>query len=80
MVSESRCCVCDEQDGAGDRETRPYGPNGADICFGCANATPDAQKQAQQQFSTKLSAAGLRAILTQDGPLPFVIPDETPEA
>lgn len=29
------CWVCKRSDGPGERRLRPYGANGADICYGC---------------------------------------------
>ena len=32
---------CGQPDGKGPRELRPYGPDGADVCFECAMGDPN---------------------------------------
>ena len=59
----STCCKCGR---APDRtlnergkftvELRPYGPGGADICFECATATPEAESQTAASFGALLDA------------------------
>lgn len=62
-MSEPTCCKCGR---ANDRtlnernkftvELRPYGPGGADICFECATATPDAERTTAGAFGALLEA------------------------
>ena len=58
-------------------ELRPYGPGGTDICFQCAFATPDAEKQTKGAFGALLDASeaispiGVAAIGEPTGPRPF---------
>lgn len=35
-------------------ETRPYGPNGEDICIDCGMSTPMMIKAAEERFSKRL--------------------------
>jgi hypothetical protein len=57
-------------------ELRPYGPGGAPVCFECATATPEREKQAEQAFGVLLqgneaiSPVGIAAI-TDKGLVPF---------
>ena len=63
--------------GPTDRELRPYGPGGSDVCFPCATATPEREAAAQSAFGALLdgaeaiSATGVVAIGEQSGPRPF---------
>lgn len=77
---KEKCGTCERPNGLGKRELRPYGPGGTNICFECATSTPKANAEAKRQFGAKLKEAGPRSFLTEDGPLPFVIPKEMPEA
>lgn len=78
-----RCCTCGR---ATDRtlnerkkfkvELRPYGPGGADICFECATATPEADRQTAQAFGALLDANAAISptggvLLTEDGLAPL---------
>lgn len=38
-------------------ECRPYGPNGADICYKCANATPEMRKIVDANLAATLDRA-----------------------
>lgn len=76
------CCDCERQNnfpaapGTKQVELRPYGPGGAPICYECAFATPEREKQAERAFGTLLqgnqaiSPAGIAA-LTDKGLIPF---------
>lgn len=63
--------------GPTDRELRPYGPGGSDVCFPCAMETPEREAAAKAAFGVQLDAAeavsplGVAAIGTGDGPVPF---------
>lgn len=66
------CCVCGRAEdftlnehGMLTVELRPYGPGGADICFECALATPEARAQTEHAFAALLDAT--RQI--SDGPV-----------
>ena len=53
-----------------DNELRPYGRNGAQICFDCA-IKPENKKTAESQFENQLDACGPLAIIGEDcGPVP----------
>ena len=73
------CCYCGltigQLDQQGDTvELRLYGPNGAWVCFCCAMATPERERQTELNFEAQLNAAGPIALLdTRDnfGPRPF---------
>lgn len=67
------CYYC----GPTDRELRPYGPGGSDVCFPCATATPERDAAAKAAFGALLDGAeaisttGVVAIGEQSGPRPF---------
>jgi len=48
-----KCYYCDKTN-----DLRPYGPNCAMVCFGCAMATPERKKEAESQFAMQLDACG----------------------
>lgn len=65
------CIHCSTTDGL-----RPYGPNGAMVCFPCAMETPERKKQAEDAFNSQLDAAinagnGMVTVGTEAGPLPL---------
>lgn len=62
--------------GPTDRELRPYGPGGTDVCFPCATATPEREQSAKNAFGTLLDGAevissGPVMIGSDEGPIPF---------
>lgn len=65
----SICATCNQE-----RETRPYGMNGAPICFNCAMATPESQAEAERQLAVQIEAAAKingRVIIGEEtGPRP----------
>lgn len=64
----SECFYC----GGADKEMRPYGPKGAYVCFACATATPERDKQTAQAFGAQLDAAGPVALIGEEtGPRPL---------
>lgn len=76
----ARSCVhC----GTSEKELRPYGPAGSWVCFPCATATPEREKELEAQFGLLLNAneaispSGATA-LTAEGPVPFD-PADIPE-
>jgi hypothetical protein len=63
------CCVC----GRGARqgvELRPYGPQGAPICFRCARSTPELEAEAKAQLRKRLDGLEGSVIATPAGPAP----------
>lgn len=68
MSAKSVCCVC----GQSESEMRPYGPNGAPICFPCA-MKPENKAAAEREFIGRLDVASKDgvAVLTKDGPKPI---------
>lgn len=48
-----QCYTC----GSTEDELRPYGINGAWVCFHCAMGTPEAKRIAEQQFEAQVNAA-----------------------
>jgi hypothetical protein len=65
------CYIC----GTSERELRPYGKDGQDICFSCMTSTPELEQEAQKQFGKLLDAAGKKtdaAMLTPEGPVPYI--------
>lgn len=66
-MEERRCYKC----GATDKDLRPYGENGQDVCFSCAMGTPEDQRIAEQQFGVQFRAAGPQALVGLNiGPVP----------
>lgn len=80
--SPGSCCDCGRTHnfpaapGTVKVELRPYGPGGAPICYECAFATPEREKQAEGAFGALLQAnaavspVGVAAI-TDRGLVPF---------
>ncbi len=66
-----KCYYC----GPTKEELRPYGPNGANICFPCMKATPEREEEAKNRFNQALGRASKLApmvlIGTEVGPVPF---------
>lgn len=69
--------------GPTSRETRPYGPGGAPICFPCMKASPERENAAHDALGALIGAAeaasphGVAVIGTDDGPMPLHIPEVT---
>lgn len=67
--------------GSSEKELRPYGPGGNDVCFPCMKASPEREAQAKAAFgalldaSEQISPSGVVAIGEDIGPRPFN-PDE----
>ena len=40
--------------GGKEKETRPYGKDGKEICFDCMTATPEVEKEAERRFKELL--------------------------
>lgn len=69
---EHTCHYC----GPTDKELRPYGPGGSDICFPCVTSTPEREAAAKGAFGALLDGAevisgGVVMIGTEEGPVPF---------
>lgn len=61
------CCHCQ----TAAKELRPYGPNGALVCFDCAMATPERKAAAERALQQTLDACGdAIAIIEGVGPVP----------
>lgn len=62
------CIYC----GSTEAELRPYGPNGADICFSCMKASPERQAVARERLGMQLMAPGELVLVPdeQAGPRP----------
>jgi hypothetical protein len=85
-VTSRVCCICgrselpDAKDPRGASELRPYGPDGAPICFACA-MRPENRAETDRQFDRQLAAAEKIARsttgqiahveLTKEGPRPL---------
>jgi hypothetical protein len=70
-----QCCYCHQPNGKGKHELRPYGPDGADICFGCMTSTPEREAAAGRRFGALLDEANAttgKALATEEGPIPFI--------
>ena len=65
----AECCYYCEQF---EKEMRPYGPEGAFVCFKCAMETPERKAQTEQNFDAQLNAAGPVALIGEEtGPRPL---------
>lgn len=59
------------------RELRPYGPDGAAVCFACMSSTPAREAEAVAVFARRLdSVARVTGVaqLTPAGPVPCILP------
>lgn len=58
--------------GTTEKDLRPYGPGGSDVCYPCAMETPEREAAAQAAFGALLDGAGavtpIVAIGTDAGP------------
>jgi hypothetical protein len=59
-----------------EKETRPYGKDGQDICYPCMKADPEKEAEAKVQFELQLHANEAAspvgaAIILDDGLAPF---------
>lgn len=61
-----RCSVCNFEKRWAD--LRPYGKDGAPICFPCMKADQAREKEAERQFQKMLDAPGA-TVLTDEGPV-----------
>ncbi len=80
MNGPKTCYYC----GPTDRELRPYGPGGANVCCPCATATPEREQAAKAAFGALVGAAevasplGVAVIGDEAGPNPYVAEGEDP--
>lgn len=44
--------------GTTEKELRPYGPGGSNVCFPCATATPEREASAKSAFGALLDGVG----------------------
>jgi hypothetical protein len=73
LPDELRCYLCKKSE-ADDSEVelRPYGPNGAIICFDCMIADPEREAEAKRQFASQCDAAGAVVVIGgSEGPRPM---------
>jgi len=69
-----KCYLC----GTTEKELRPYGPGGQDVCFPCAMSTPERKAQTEQAFDSQLSACGETPVIGLDvGPVPLRTANES---
>ena len=68
-----KCTYC-----GGSSELRPYGPNGSDVCFTCATATPEREAQAKQAFIRQISTNEVLVLdpRMESGPVPLLKKDQ----
>lgn len=55
-----RCCRCNAPWDRATDNLRPYGPDGQDICFTCARATPELRAETDLRMHAAFDAASLR--------------------
>jgi len=69
MSDERKCYYC----GTDSKELRPYGPEGAWLCFDCMTADPAREVEAERQFKEQCAAAGSVVIIGEEtGPRPLI--------
>lgn len=56
-----------------NRDTRPYGKDGAQICFSCGM---DNKERTKAQYRHQMPAGN--ALLTRQGPIPYIGPLDAP--
>lgn len=63
-----KCDYCSNED-----ELRPYGENGAMICFDCAFATPERAATTEKNFLNQMNACGESIVVigAEAGPFPM---------
>ncbi len=61
------CCYCDKT-----TDLRPYGPNGAMVCFQCAMASPKRKAETERNFALQVKTCGAEPIVIGEevGPYP----------
>ncbi len=70
-----QCYVCHRVRGEPGVDLRPYGPQGQDVCFECAFATPAAKATTERQFVAQMDACpnGVSVIGMDVGPIPLSV-------
>lgn len=64
-----KCYYCPETIAV---KLRPYGPQGAMVCFNCAMSTTERKQQTETMFSLQLEASDIMTIDGSEvGPVPF---------
>jgi hypothetical protein len=63
--------------GPTEKELRPYGPDGSDICYSCMKESPEREQEASQRYGALLEANAvigddIVTIGSEDGPQPGV--------
>ena len=67
-----KCIYCGDTEKKEEVELRPYGPDGAWVCFPCATETPEREKETVKAFHSQLDGAGdIVLIGEKEGPYPF---------
>ena len=56
--ADRKCYYCNTPE-MSRNHLRPYGPNGALICFDCMKADPKREAEAERQFGAMLEHAGI---------------------
>lgn len=75
IKDKRKCSCCGQLEGPGKREIRPYGKDGADICFECMTSSTENEQEARKQFAKRDDAAirlTRASMLTPEGPIPFI--------
>lgn len=77
-MTDHACHYC----GTTEKELRPYGPGGSNVCFQCAFATPERERETEAAFGSLLDANSMIAdviqIGSEEGPIPFNPNQELP--
>ena len=53
-MAHRTCSLCGLPGGPSERELRPYGRGGADVCAGCVLGDPDRESEARRQLATRM--------------------------
>ena len=72
--ADRKCYYCNTPE-ISRNHLRPYGPNGALICFDCMKASPGREKEAERQFGAMLDPP-TDAELNEYRPIDYTYDDE----
>lgn len=77
-MAKRTCSLCGLPSGPCERELRPYGRGGADVCAGCVLGDPERETEAQRQLAKRM--LGTRPLLLDPheevGPRPMTEREE----
>jgi len=68
------CSICNQE-----KDCRPYLNGGKMVCFQCMSENPQTEEEAKNNFKILLEQherKGFSTLLTDDGPLPIILPKQ----